>query len=509
MKPVRFVFVVLTLLILAALAACTPTADTNACEFDPAVVPSAVGPDGMLVDSLRPTFTWTFPEDCEPDGYRVEIIVPLISDDEPATGTPHDPVYDYDVIVGETSGAGTSWTPASDLEPATAYRWRVAVRDGADNWGYFSNAPLFWTGPLCDAAQVWSPELVSPAHAAVVTVPSLDLLWSWPDASCIPEGYFFEVSASHTMDDDIRSGPVFPVEGMVYGMPYLEDCRVYHWRVRAVIEGGPGPASQDYFFTDFEGTCPQYACDAGQLAAPLQLSPVNGAVVDAILGDFRFTWDYVDPACIPDGYYVEVYSGADLDSSPLGEGFALDTRGPYGPIPEIPSYVDLPDCTSYTWRVAAMVGTEVGPFSETTFETDYTGYCDDPTAAFPAQLAGVACMDDNRMMVSFRFQEPPAREHEAVINGVAYDCRTLPDSPGSLYCVGPQLAENIRMQVTLTETVSGEVVYDASVSSPTCVQPVEAPRDTCAPPPEGCVAANGGDPCWVWREEFCSCICYN
>ena len=509
MKPAKRFLGLAALLIMLALASCTLTTTENACVFDPAVVPTALGPENELASSLRPTFTWSFPEDCDPEGYRVEIIVPFISDDEPFTGIPHDQVYDYDVIVGETTGTGTSWTPSADLQPATAYRWRVAVRDGDDNWGYFSNAPLFWTGPPCDASQTWAPELVSPAHAAVVTTPSVDLLWSWPDASCIPDGYFFDMSASHTMDDDIVSGAVHPVEGMVYGADYLEDCRVYYWRVRGVIEGGPGPASRDYFFTDFEGTCPQYTCDASQLAAPVQLSPVGGEVVDDILGDFRFTWDYTDPACIPDGYFVEVYSGADLDSSPLGEGFALDTRGPYGPIPAIPSYVDLPDCTTYTWRVAALEGTDMGPFSETTFETDYTGFCDDPMAAFPAQLAGVACMDDNRMLVSFRFSEPPAREHTASINGTEYDCRMLPESPGSLYCVGPQLAENIRMQVTLTETVSGEVVYDASVSSPTCVQPVEAPRDTCAPPPEGCVAANGGDPCWVWREEFCSCICYN
>jgi len=509
MKPANRILGLLVLLVLLGIASCTPGSDENACTFDPAVIPTALGPDGELVDSLRPTFTWSFPEDCDPEGYRVEIIVPLIPNDEPMTGTPHDPIYDYDVIVGETTGSGTSWIPSADLQPATAYRWRVAVRDGDDNWGYFSDAPLFWTGPLCDATQAWSPELVSPGHAAVVTNDAVDLLWSWPDASCIPEAYFFEVSTDHTMDDDIVSGPVHPVEGMVYSAAYLEDCSLYYWRVRGVIGGASGPASMDYFYTDFEGTCPQYSCDVSQLVAPVQLSPIGGAVVDDILGDFRFTWEYSDPNCIPDGYYVEVYSGADLDSTPLGEGFALDTRGPYGPIPEIPSYVDLPDCTTYTWRVAAMEGTDVGPFSETTFETDYTGYCDDPTAAFPAQLAGVGCMDDNRMLVTFRFREEPASEHTATINGVTYDCRTLPDSPGSLYCVGPQLEENIRMQVVLEETVSGEVVYESTVSSPTCVQSVEPPRDTCSPPPEGCPAANGGDPCWVWREELCSCVCYN
>ena len=46
------------------------------------------------------------------------------------------------------------------------------------------------------------------------------------------------------------------------------------------------------------------------------------------------------------------------------------------------------------------------------------------------------------------------------------------------------------------------------IAAPTAV-PQPGVADTCSPPPEGCREANGGDPCWVWYEPTCSCVCFN
>lgn len=46
------------------------------------------------------------------------------------------------------------------------------------------------------------------------------------------------------------------------------------------------------------------------------------------------------------------------------------------------------------------------------------------------------------------------------------------------------------------------------IAAPTAV-PQPGVADTCSPPPEGCRVANGGDPCWIWYEPSCSCVCFN
>jgi hypothetical protein len=495
MKPINRVFLILGVFIVAGLSACIFPAGGEDCEPTQADLPIPISPEDILVTGVRPTLEWALGE-CNWDSLIVEV-VPMPQ-----------PAGDFSAVTvaaqAELAGSESSWTLDADLDPATVYLWRVKPENGRDLAEDYERYAwnVFWTGPACTDDQLWAVDLISPEHAATVQEPFIYLTWDWPDASCLPDGYFYTVSTSHTFDVSYRGGPIDPLPGTRYPIE-LADCRVYYWKVKAFIGNSGGNDVTSYFFTDFNGTCQNFSCDESQLIAPALLSPIGGEVVDEFGSELRYSWEYPDPACQPDGYLIEAYSDEDFESSPLGSKFSLDTRQAYGPIPEIPNYIEFPDCTTFEWRVAALEGDATGPFSDpATFSTDYTGTCDVQSDLVQPTLAGMACLDNDRMMASFRFLSAPSASYQASVGQTQYECSTWEGSPLNLYCFGPRVSEGAQLQLKLIDTTTRDTLFDEVILTPRCASTPEANRCS-APRPDS-------DPCWIWfGEPTCQWICFN
>ena len=430
----------------------TPTPVPGNCSPSQLVAPQAFSPSNELVPSLQPSIQWFYPEDCEPDAYQLEVA---------ENGDFNSP----SVIVEFVGGGQVPWTLIQSLQPATLYQWRVAAEIGSST-GATSPSLSFWTGPVCNVSSLNTPLLIDPPYGATVQDDSPELVWEYPNTACLPEGYQFEVASDYQFTNlMISGGGPGPWTSFETGVPFLDDCGLYYWWAAAETAGVMSGHNVSLFYADFTGNCPQFSCDSTQLAPPDPLYPIGGQAV-ADLGDpFRFQWEYLDPACVPDGYYFEVYSGVDFASTPVGHGFALDSRVPgWGPIPELPAYVILPDCMTFHWHVAALQGSETGPFSsEATFTTDYTGSCGAPSVQ-GVSLIGMACLEDERMMVVFEFPEPPQGPYEAIVDGQVFDCQTIESAPQRLFCIGAMLQEDILVPVQLEDQNSGALLFDGEIS---------------------------------------------
>ena len=430
----------------------TPTSGPGDCSPSQLVAPQAFSPSNELVSSLQPSIQWFYPEDCEPDAYQLEIA---------ENGDFNSP----STLIEFVGGGQVPWTLTQALQPATLYQWRVAAEIGSST-GATSPSPAFWTGPVCNASSLNTPLLIDPPYGATVQDDSPELVWEYSNTACLPEGYHFEVASDFQFSNLKISGdgpgPWTSFETLV---PFLDDCGLYYWWVAAQTAGVMSEHNLSLFYTDFTGNCSQFSCDSTQLAPPNLLYPIGGQTVTDLGDPFRYQWEYLDPACIPDGYFIEVYSGTDFASTPIGQGMALDSRVPgWGPIPELPAYVILPDCMTFHWHVAALQGSETGPFSsEATFTTDYSGACGTPSVQ-GVSLIGMACLEDERMMVVFEFPEPPQGTFIATANGQNYDCQTLPGAPQRLFCVGAMLEEDILVPVQLEDQDSGALLFDGEIS---------------------------------------------
>ncbi len=150
---------------------------------------------------------------------------------------------------------------------------------------------------------------------------------------------------------------------------------------------------------------------------------------------------------------------------------------------------------TFHWHVAALQGSETGPFSsEATFTTDYSGACGTPSAQ-EASLIGMACLEDERMMVVFEFPEPPQGTFIAMANGQNYDCQTLPGAPQRLFCIGEMLQEDILVPVQLEDQNSGALLFDGEISI-LCEQEQEEGDDLPACSALGEIACDARGDCY-------------
>ena len=429
-----------------------PTPGPGNCTLSQLVAPQAHSPSNELVPSLQPSIQWFYPEDCEPDAYRLEIA---------EDGDFNSP----STLVEFVGGGQVPWTLIQLLQPATLYQWRVAAEIGSST-GDYSPSPAFWTGPVCNASALTTPLLIDPPYGATIQDDSPELSWEYSNTACLPEGYHFEVASDYQFSNLKISGDgPGPWTSFETAVPFLDDCGLYYWWVAAQTAGVMSEHNLSLFYSDFTGSCPQFSCNSTQLALPTLLYPIGGVTVTDLGDPFRYQWEYLDPACIPDGYYIEVYSGTDFASTPVGQGMALDSRVPgWGPLPELPAYVILPDCMTFHWHVAALQGSETGPFSsEATFTTDYKGSCGTPSVQ-GVSLIGMACLENERMMVTFEFPEPPQGTFEALVDGLVFDCEPWSGAPQRLICSGPMVQEDTLVPVQLEDQDSGALLFDGELS---------------------------------------------
>jgi len=195
-----------------------------------------------VVDSLRPTLTWSYSDASCPDAYRISLSTgPLFKDD----------------LGGLTSDSSLAWSPPASLQPGKEYAWAVQpINERAV--GPIAGLRYFFTGPSCASDSLNAPRLLQPEAGAVVTnTEFLELTWEYPDP-CLPGGYGVNLSTSLDFKDSpLNGGTGNPSTRWVTGDVPIADCTRYYWRIVACTGSECGPYSDVRTFrVDGTGSCP-------------------------------------------------------------------------------------------------------------------------------------------------------------------------------------------------------------------------------------------------------------
>jgi hypothetical protein len=219
--------------------------------------------------------------------------------------------------------------------------------------------------PICPTSSLQAPVQVAPAMWSVVDSLSPSLSWTYPDATCTPQGYAIHLMTGPFFTDSLGGGTGNPSTSWGPGSP-LQPGREYAWGVQAINDTTLGPyAGRHYFFTG-------PMCETSALAAPSLLEPANGAVVTDL--NPSLIWQYPNP-CLPQGYRVDLSTDATFADTSLsgGTGNPSTRWGPGSP---------LADCTVYFWKTAPINDTSLGPASGVfAFTTNASGACPHPHSA--------------------------------------------------------------------------------------------------------------------------------
>jgi hypothetical protein len=222
----------------------------------------------------------------------------------------------------------------------------------------------------CSASDLVPAFLITPYDFETVSSLTPTLSWGYPTSlsgysyyygasDCLPEKYRVTLSTGPFFTDNlgVNAGPISP-----WVTPTLEPGTEYRWGVEGMIGGTPGPfAGYWHFFTG--PTCDN---NTNALVEPTLLQPGISVVLD---DDWPVLyWDYPQ-RCLPDEYYVQVSTTSD---------FSIVSQSGYTYTPSMYWALGGPldNCTTYFWRVAAMDGVTVGPFSAANpFFINLTGTC--------------------------------------------------------------------------------------------------------------------------------------
>lgn len=221
----------------------TPTVVKPTCAGAALVVPFHSAPAPLsVIGSLTPTLSWTYPDAaCAPEGFVLHIEMgPL-----------------YTPALGETLGNVYSWTPAASLQPGKVYRWWFSAVSGG-TIGPQSTYRVFFTGPICTAAQMTAPVLFEPTNGSTVNNPSI-LIAKWDSiGGCIPTGYQLQLATDPAFTNIVETDD-FPVamNRAVWEDPNLFiDCTRYYWHVAQKVDDAVGPFSETWTYrVDLNGTC--------------------------------------------------------------------------------------------------------------------------------------------------------------------------------------------------------------------------------------------------------------
>jgi hypothetical protein len=217
--------------------------------------------------------------------------------------------------------------------------------------------------PTCATSALLAPVQTGPAMWEIVSSLSPTLSWTYPDATCNPQGYAIGLRTGPLFTDSLGGGTGNPSTSWGPGSP-LAPGKEYAWTVRAINDTTLGPiAGNDYFFTG-------PMCATADLQAPNLLEPAAGAVITDL--NPTLIWQYPQP-CLPQGYRIDLSVDATFADTSLagGTGNPSTRWGPGQP---------LDDCMVYFWKVAPINDITLGPASEMSwFTTDVHGTCPTPT----------------------------------------------------------------------------------------------------------------------------------
>lgn len=231
------------------------------------------------------------------------------------------------------------------------------------------------------------PQNVGPANGAITNVVRPVLTWTYPNG-CDPERYVINLSTNATVGGTVTeqdlSGTTADATTSWSPNEDLTPGHYYLWNVAAQNATIVGPASEGWVF--FEGP----VCDTASLVAPILDTPNLDAPADTQYP--LYEWHYPGSDCTPEGYVINVATDASFTS-----GMVYDPTLNH-PFTNWRTSVPLQDCTTYYWRLAAISGSDTGPWSTAAeFAVDTTGACTcdaaelaQPVPVYPSQYAIVS-----------------------------------------------------------------------------------------------------------------------
>jgi hypothetical protein len=304
----------------------------SSCDACVMVAPDLVSPE--LWDILSGPLEWSYSDtSCIPDNFEISL----------SRDSLFSVVYDIEIVPGTT----TTLTP-SGLDPGEYY-WRVRAEDEGTYGPYPSMLRSFFTGPVCDPADLVAPELVYPPYGGIYDY-DYDLIdWHWPQPGCIPESYRVEVSQFLDFHDAPRNEHLGnPTTAWSFGSR-PPDATQYFWRITPHVDGSLGPPSEIGMF--YTGPI----CTAASLVEAVPLTPLDNEFVP--IGNPEFTWSYPDAGCVPEGIHLRIYNTWDWDSE------VLDVYNPTTATGSFQAEVPLPDCNDYLWQVTMVSEGVEGPLN--------------------------------------------------------------------------------------------------------------------------------------------------
>jgi hypothetical protein len=311
------------------------------CSAGDLVAPNLVYPDfGGIYDNDYESLEWSWPlSTCIPESYLVEV-------------SPGSPAFTDTTYNGATGTPGTRWGFGSTPPMATQFWWRItALSDGAA--GPPSLVRMFWTAPVCSGASLIAPTAETPDHGDIVTMVNPIFTWSYPSASCAPEGYHLWISDTPDMSSVVFDAynPNLAAREMQAAVT-LNDCTTYYWQVAMISEGIEGPPSSipKAFAVDLTDSC---ACGSSPLPIPNLVSPGPYEIIPDTLPFLQWT---LSGSCLPEAVNIDLNRFHDFSGPSLG-GTAILPSISWSPSPP------LEPATQYWWRAYSLDDSNVSDLS--------------------------------------------------------------------------------------------------------------------------------------------------
>ncbi|MCX6071901.1 MAG: hypothetical protein NTU91_13770, partial [Chloroflexi bacterium] len=322
----------------------TPWVVKAMCTEGQLVAPDLLEPGAdAIVSGIKPSFSWS-PLHCDVWGWEFELC-----------STEDCGASEFGAYLSPYSNIRLGW----DLEVGSTHYWRAAAwltEAPAGTRGPWSETRRLTIKEACsDPSQLVAPTLLHPPADALDS--GVQTSFSWSELECHVWGWEFELCATEDCGAPEFEAVLSPYSNNRLGWA-LEPCSTHYWRAAAWLTEAPagvrGPWSETRRLTIME------ACSgAGDLVAPFLQFPENGSTqyaVDSLAGHRpRLSWT-PGGACQPTEFLVELF--IDPES-----GSVLISHRTESPVAYWEVDQDLQIGVTYFWRVAAMLGETVGPFS--------------------------------------------------------------------------------------------------------------------------------------------------
>lgn len=300
------------------------------CTSGDLVMPSLVSPAyGGIYDNAYDSLEWEWPlSTCIPESYRVEVSM--------------DSFFIDTTYNGGTGTPGTRWGFGSTPPDATQFWWRIsAYADGA--YGPPSIAYSFFTPPICTGASLIQAVPLTPLNHEFVSTGNPEFSWTYPDASCIPEGYHLRIYQPWDWDYtvlEVDSPDAFSLSFQA-GVP-LPDCSQHGWQISMISEGVEGPLNIGQTFTVDSGSCD---CAPGFTTIPVLDLPAPYGILTDTYANLRW---HNPGDCFPDGGRLKISPDYDFEDTSRDVVIPNPFNNNFDP-------PGLEPATQYWWKVAYYV----------------------------------------------------------------------------------------------------------------------------------------------------------